>query len=191
MFDIDPDIFRKFLLDCDLKFILFCGNWGDPIYASGFLDLIVDLKRSFDDLSIHIHTNGSGKRKEWWISLVTELGENDKIIFSIDGVPTNYFTYRINSDWESVENAAMTCIETKKTLKKNVSIEWKYLVFSYNEQTIDEAYFLSKKMGFDNFYLQESIIDNSEGGQFKWLGISRPFCEIKDEFEKRKNQSLL
>lgn len=191
MFDIDPDIFRRFLIECCPKQILFCGNWGDPIYSAGFLDLVSDLKKAFPLLEISIHTNGSGKKNDWWVSLIKNLGDQDKIIFSIDGVPTNYFIYRINSQWESVKNAVNTCVETKRKLNKKISIEWKYLVFSYNEKTIIEAYELSRKLGFDRFYLQEAIIDNSEGGQYKWLNTSKPFKEIKNEFEQTKDHSIL
>ena len=191
MFDIDISIFKKFLLDCNPKFILFCGNWGDPIYAGGFLDLIKNLKISFPTLAISIHTNGSGKRREWWYSLIELLENNDKLIFSIDGTPDNYFKYRINSEWNSVEMAIKSCVEAKEQFKKNVSIEWKYIVFSFNENSIDEAYHLSKTLGFDKFYLQQGLVDNTEGGRYKWLNTSTDFKIIETRFNERKNNTIL
>lgn len=191
MFDIEIEKFRKFLTHCEPEHILFCGNWGDPIYAHGFLDLIKNLKTSFSDLAISIHTNGSGKREEWWTSLIELLGNNDKLIFSIDGTPDNYFKYRVNSTWDSVELAIKTCVNAKKHFKKSVSIEWKYIVFSFNENTIDEAYRLSQTLGFDKFYLQQGLVDNTTGGKFKWLNTSTDFKNIENAFYERKNNTIL
>ena len=191
MFDLDVEDFKKFLFTCNPKFILFCGNWGDPIYSRDFIGLVSSLREKFEDLEIVIHTNGSGKRIEWWERLMSVLGNRDHLVFSIDGTPTNYTQYRINSEWESVETAVKTCIAYKKSHNKSTSIEWKHLVFSYNENTIDESYKLSQQFGFDKFYLQQSLVDNSEGGKHKWLNISKPFRDIEDEFYDRKNKPVL
>jgi len=191
MFDLDIEEFKKFILTCDPKLILFCGNWGDPIYAQDFIGLISLLRKNFKELKIIIHTNGSGKRKEWWERLISVLEKNDCLVFSIDGIPDNYTKYRINSKWDSVELAIKTCIEYKKIHNKGPSIEWKYLVFSFNENTIDQAYTLSQQYGFDKFYLQQSMVDNSDGARNKWLTINRPFRDIENEFYDKKNKSLL
>jgi MoaA/NifB/PqqE/SkfB family radical SAM enzyme len=191
MFDLDIEEFKRFLLSCDPKFILFCGNWGDPIYARDFVGLIKSLREKFEELQIVINTNGSGKRKEWWEKLMSVLGDRDCLVFSIDGTPGNYKKYRINSEWNSVELAIKTVVQYKKEHNKKTSIEWKHLVFSYNENTLDQSYELSKKLGFDKFYLQQSLVDDREGAKNTWLKISRPFRQIEDEFHDRKNKSLL
>lgn len=186
-FDLDTDYFKKFLITCDPERILFCGNWGDPIYSKNFIGLVQSLKEKFPNLSITIHTNGSGKRKDWWERLMNVLGDSDTLVFSIDGIPTNYTKYRINSEWSSVELAIKTCVKYKKENKKKTSIEWKHLVFSYNENTLQEAYEISKNLGFDKFYLQQSLVDNTESGKNKWLNVSMPFREIEKKFyESRK-----
>lgn len=186
MFDLDVDYFKKFLLECNPNKILFCGNWGDPIYSKDFVGLVRAIKTQNTNCQLEIQTNGSGKSIDFWTKLATELSDNDILIFSIDGSPENYNKYRVNSEWEDVELAVKTVIETKNKLGKKTSIEWKHLVFSFNEDTIDIAYDKSIELGFDKFFLQQSMV-NTE----KWLTISRPFREIEQDFYDRKNKRLL
>jgi MoaA/NifB/PqqE/SkfB family radical SAM enzyme len=180
--DMDIDHFIRFLLACAPRRILFCGNWGDPIYARGFLELLRRLREELPEVEIMIHTNGFGRSPKWWSLLMQTLGDYGKLIFSIDGVPDNYTKYRVNSRWSSVEAGIKACVGYKNEHKLKTSIEWKYLVFSYNEHCIQEAYELSSLLGFDRFYLQRSIVNNTIYGRHRWLSITRPFSEIEREF---------
>jgi len=186
MFDLDVEYFKKFLLDCHPRLILFCGNWGDPIYSKDFIGLVDAIKKSNPDCCLLIHTNGSGKSTEWWTKLTETLHDNDMLVFSIDGTPENYTKYRINSEWADVENAIKTVIATKKRLNKKTSIQWKHLVFSYNENTIMDSYKISVEMGFDKFFLQHGLVYAEP-----WLATSKPFREIENNFYEQKNKSLL
>jgi MoaA/NifB/PqqE/SkfB family radical SAM enzyme len=189
LFDLDAEEFNKFLITCNPKSILFCGNWGDPIYAKDFIKVIATLRANFKNLKISIHTNGSGKKAEWWEQLMSTLGDRDRLIFSIDGTPDNYTKYRINSNWESVELAVKTCIRYKKSNNKKTSIEWKHIVFSYNENTIDESFKLSQKLGFDKFSLAYGLVYAS--GENTWLEVAKPFKKLEKAFHERKNNSVL
>ena len=189
MFDLDTEYFKKFLLEAQPKRILFCGNWGDPIYAKDLVGLVKSLKHNNPTLEIMIHTNGSGKNTEWWQSLMSVLNAHDSLIFSIDGTSENFNKYRINAKWDDIENAAMTCIEYKKQKGTGPNIYWKHLVFSYNQDTIISSYELSKTMGFDLFFLQHSLVEEGNGND--WLATTKPFSEIEEEFNDYKNKSLL
>jgi hypothetical protein len=180
MRDLDTDFFKDFLSDSSVKKILFCGNWGDPIYAKDFLGLIKQIKKQNANCSVTIHTNGAFKATSWWKELVGILLDNDRLVFSIDGVPDNYTKYRKNSNWASVENAIKTVVDTNRELCKNISVEWKYIVFAYNETTIEEAYELSKKLGFSRFFLQEALVSEHLD-----LTPSRSFEQIRREFYER------
>lgn len=194
MFDIDVNHFKKFLVECKPWEILFCGNWGDPIYSEDFLGLLRELKTKYPVARITIHTNASGKSTEWWEEFAEIIGNQDIVFFSIDGTPENYTKYRINSKWEDVENAVKTCVRIKNKLNKKTRYIWKHLVFSYNENTLIEAYNKSKELGI-TFQLQESMVfGNIWETEFKggrWLQTSRPFEEIEKEFNERKDKSLL
>jgi MoaA/NifB/PqqE/SkfB family radical SAM enzyme len=194
MFDINPEHFKTFLISCKPFEIFFCGNWGDPIYAEDFLGLLASIKSELPDTRIVLHTNGSGKSTAWWEQFASMLSDKDIIFFSIDGTPENYATYRVNSKWEDVENAVKTCIAVKEKLKLKTTYIWKHLVFSYNENTIIEAYNKSLELGLD-FQLQESMVfgylEKTTVGGGTWLRISKPFSEIEKEFNEQKNKSLL
>jgi MoaA/NifB/PqqE/SkfB family radical SAM enzyme len=184
MFDMEPDLIKKFLVTCEPETILFCGNWGDPIYAKNFIELLEDIKLKFSKCKIFIHTNGSGKNVQWWEHLMSVLNDNDNLIFSIDGLPHNYNLYRINSQWEDVKTAVDTCISTKKKLNKNTKVIWKYLAFSYNQDDINEAYKLSKEIGFNDFWLQESYTTPEHA----WLKITTEFHELYEKLMIEKNE---
>ena len=194
MFDINTEHFKEFLVEANPKEILLCGNWGDPIYAENFLGLLASLKSLIPYCSINIHTNGSGKSTEWWEEFASILSNRDHVQFSIDGTPDNYTQYRINSKWEDVENAIKTCVSIKRKLGKSTRYTWKHLVFSYNENTIMQAYEKSQELGIQ-FTLQESMVNDGHditlSGGGKWLAPSRPFIEIKKEFNERKSKSVL
>lgn len=194
MFDINVEHFKKFLVDCNPVEILFCGNWGDPIYSEDFLGLLREIKNSHSRARIIIHTNGTGKSIEWWEEFASLLEKNDIVFFSIDGTPENYTKYRINSKWDDVENAINTCVATSAKLSKETTFFWKHLVFSYNENTIMESYKKSQELGID-FQLQQSMVfgeaQHTESGGGTWLRPSRPFSEIEKEFNEQKNITLL
>jgi MoaA/NifB/PqqE/SkfB family radical SAM enzyme len=137
-------------LDVDLtdKTITLCGNYGDAIYYDRLFEAVSYFKKS--KAKLVIATNGSYKNKEWWQELGSLLDSQDEIVFAIDGLPSTFTEYRINADWSSISVA----VETLKFAK--VQLSWKYILFSFNEDSIDQARQLSKDMGFDNFIMVHS-----------------------------------
>jgi MoaA/NifB/PqqE/SkfB family radical SAM enzyme len=130
-----------------------CGNNGDPIYHSRFIELCRKLKEN--KCKIFITTNGSAKSKSWWEELNSVLDNNDKIRFSIDGLEDTNHIYRKNAKWNSIMDAV------KILEKKKCVTVWKFIVFKHNQHQIQEAKELSKKLGFDHFQLEHSD---------RWLG---------------------
>jgi MoaA/NifB/PqqE/SkfB family radical SAM enzyme len=130
-----------------------CGNNGDPIYHSKFLELCKKFKDN--NCSLHIHTNGSAKTKAWWQNLKNILTKGDYITFALDGLEDTNHLYRKNAKWDSI----MTAV---KTLKDNdFKIIWQFIPFKHNQHQIHDAKNLSKVLGFDEFKLLPSD---------RWLG---------------------
>ena len=115
--------------------ISLCGNNGDPIYHSNFLELCKKFKDN--NCSLHIHTNGSAKTKAWWEKLKNILTKDDCITFAIDGLEDTNHVYRKNAKWNSI----MTAIKTLKN--RDFKTVWQFIPFKHNQHQI-----------FSNLYLQ-------------------------------------
>jgi MoaA/NifB/PqqE/SkfB family radical SAM enzyme len=153
-----------------------CGNNGDPIYHSRFIDLCRKLKDN--NCKISIVTNGSAKVKKWWQKLNNLLEQNDKITFSIDGLGDTNHIYRKNTKWKSI----MDAVGTFK--KRKCRMEWKFIVFKHNQHQIKEAKDLSDRLGFDHFRLEHSD---------RWLGEKdlMPDNEFVDAVYKQQKEILI
>ena len=140
----------KSFLDIELtdKKINLCGNYGDAIYYDQLFDMIKYFKSSGSHITLS--TNGSYKTQEWWNILGNLLDENDEIIFGIDGVPENFTKYRINADWSSISDGITTLRQ------RPIKLTWQYILFSYNENDVEQAKILADDLGFDKFFILDS-----------------------------------
>ena len=85
-----------------IETFLFCGDIGDPIYATDFLKIIEYIKKNSQS-RVRIVTNGSYKKTDWWQQLGSLLDHNDQVTFSVDGWNNESNNkYRVNSDFDSV-----------------------------------------------------------------------------------------
>jgi len=155
--------------------ISMCGNHGDPIYHSKFIEMCRKLKDN--NCKLQITTNGSSKTIKWWQELNSVLDERDSIIFSIDGLEDTNHIYRINAKWKSIMDAV------KVLQKRKCKMRWKFIVFKHNQHQIKDAKELSEKLGFDELY-----VDYSD----RWLGKKdlMPDSEYVDESYKVSEKIL-
>ena len=156
--------------------INFCGNNGDPIYHSKFIEMCKKLKDN--NCKLVITTNGSAKTKKWWASLNAVLDKDDRITFSIDGLEDTNHIYRKNAKWKSIMDAIQVL------QKRKCQLQWKFIVFKHNQHQISEANALSKKLGFDNFKLEKSD---------RWLGKKdlMPDREYIDSYYEQQQNILV
>lgn len=147
--NLDIDTLLRFLdIDLSGKHMSLCGNYGDPIYHNDLINFIAKLKQA--GTTISITTNGSYKSQIWWQELTGYLDSGDTVRFSIDGTPDNFMQYRKNADWPSIQTAIETCVASRcKTV-------WKYIPFSYNQHSIEQAEKICQDLGVDHFLLDPS-----------------------------------
>jgi len=153
-----------------------CGNNGDPIYHSKFLELCKKFKDNNCYLSIS--TNGSAKTETWWQKLKNILTKGDCITFALDGLEDTNHLYRKNAKWDSI----MTAV---KTLKDNdFKMIWQFIPFKHNQHQIYDASNLSKELGFDEFKLLPSD---------RWLGNKElmPDKEYIDNYHEHQKAVLI
>ena len=156
-YDLNLNTLKSFL-DIDLSGmrIHLCGNTGDPIYHSQFLDVVEWFKTRGSN--IEIVTNGSYKKPFWWQTLSSLLTDTDSITFSIDGLPENFKTYRINADWDTIHTGLVNMIGS------DAKVIWKCIPFRYNESDLDVIEKYAKNLGVDEFiiYNSDRWVDNDD-----------------------------
>ena len=129
-----------------IEHFIFCGDIGDPIYATEFLEIVEYIKQNSSS-RIKITTNGSYKRAEWWQQLGCLLDYNDQVTFSIDGWDhSSNRQYRVNSDFDSIVLGIKTLRSTSEC-----SIQWSAIYFSFNQDQIDTMRDLAQSLGCNRF----------------------------------------
>ena len=120
--------------------VYFCGQISDPIFHPQFIEFLKLLKGR----KTVIHTAASHKKEEWY-KKAFEANTDAYWTFGIDGLPKDSHKYRKNQDGEHLFK--MACMAAKMGLL----VKWQYLIFSYNENDIEEA----RKMAKDNNLILE------------------------------------
>jgi len=113
--------------------VYFCGQISDPIFHPQFIEFLKLLKGR----KTVIHTAASHKKEEWYRKAF-EANTEAYWTFGIDGLPKDSHKYRKNQDGEHLFK--MACMAAKMGLL----VKWQYLIFSYNENDIEEARQLAK-----------------------------------------------
>jgi len=145
---MDTNLAKSFADDPTDRSYLFVGCYGDPIYHPDFIDII---KYYVDrDKRLTIHTNGSFKKQKWWDELASiNWTSKQKFTFSVDGLEDTNHIYRIRANWESIIRGMKTMGSLPHERKPR--LEWKMLVFPYNEHQVPEARQLAMDFGVDHF----------------------------------------
>ena len=185
-YSLDNDRVLKFLdIDLSGKQIHLCGNYGDPIYHSDLINFVSKLKQA--QTRIVITTNGSYKSRDWWKELTLHLDSQDTVRFSIDGVPNNFTQYRKNADWPSILTAIETCVAS------SCQTVWKYIPFSYNQHSVEQAKKKCLDLGMDIFLLDPS--DRFDEQTADLLPESNDFIAGRfvamTKWKNKKNESIL
>lgn len=178
--ELDQNFFRKILtpelLKTQVKRITMCGDIGDPIYASQYIDIIDYIKTQNDKIHIYTITNGSHRKESWWKDFAQVSNEYDTINFSIDGYDNQSNNlYRKGSDWESIMTGMRVMTDSSKAF-----VYWASIIFSFNQDHIDRIRTLATQMKCDGLQLTYSTKFGSKYGQ-AYGGVSDPL-EPRPEF---------
>lgn len=130
-----------------LHFLNMCGNLGDPIVAKDTLEIFKYLRETNQGMTLQMHTNGSGRSKEWWQELAQQ---NVKVVFGIDGLKDTHALYRVNTDWDKIINNATHFINAGGDAR------WDMLVFEHNEHQVETCEQMSKELGFKGFSIKHT-----------------------------------
>ena len=120
----------------------FCGQVSDPTMhpdLKGLLSLVIK-----NNKHARVHTAASHRPVKWYKELFEETS-NDNIhwLFGIDGLPEESHNYRVRQDGVKVFEMMKLATEYFPPTK----IIWKYIVFKYNENHIEECKQMANELG--------------------------------------------
>ena len=133
-----------------LKALQMCGNHGDPIIAEDTLEVLQYFRKHNPTMWLSMNTNAGARDDIWWYTLAETLGENGRIIFSVDGLEDTNHLYRQNVQWKIVERSFHAFIEGGGKAR------WDFLVFDFNEHQIEEARATAERWGVEEFVVKKS-----------------------------------
>jgi MoaA/NifB/PqqE/SkfB family radical SAM enzyme len=129
-----------------IEHFIFCGDIGDPIYATEFLEIVEYIKQH-SSTRLRIITNGSYKKADWWQRLGQLLDHNDRVTFSVDGWDNESNNrYRVNSDFDSIVLGIKTLRESSECV-----IQWSAIYFAFNQDKITHMREFATSLGCNQF----------------------------------------
>lgn len=128
----------------DVRFFYYCGQ-GEPLNHPRFQDLAIMARDAYPGAKQVVNTNGN--------HLVSKLFDPSlyiprEFIVSIDGLDqSSYEQYRVNGNVEQ----ALQFMKDLKSLPNPPYVEWKYILFTYNDSDdeIRRAQEKAKEIGVD------------------------------------------
>ncbi len=133
-----------------IKHIMFCGHYGDPVINKDLPQMLKYVKESNPNVSVQIFTNGSIFKEEWWKDLINYMPANHQVLFGIDGLEDTHHLYRIGTDWNKIINNAKAFIDA------GGKASWEFIRFKHNQHQVEQCRTLSKELGFDSFSVKDT-----------------------------------
>ena len=136
-----------------------CGVLGDGAMNPECYE-IYEYVKSCGAKATALYSNGGLRNTEFWKSLATT---QTQVIFAIDGLEDTNHLYRRNVKWTKlIENV-------EAFINAGGHATWDYLKFKHNQNQIEQAELLSKKLGFKKFRLKETTRWNDFDSEGNWV----------------------
>ena len=163
--ELDLEFFKRTLspelLKTHVRRITMCGDIGDPIYASEYIDIIDYIKTHNPKIHIYTITNGSYRKESWWKQLAKISNQYDTINFSIDGYDqASNNLYRVGSDWDSIMTGLRIMCQESQAF-----VYWASILFSFNQDHISRIQQQATEIGCDGLQLTYSTKFGSKYGE--------------------------
>lgn len=162
--ELDLEFFQRTLtpdlLKNQVRRITMCGDIGDPIYASEYIEIIEYIKRHNPQIHVYTITNGSYRKADWWHRLASVSNEYDFVNFSVDGYDQQSNNlYRVGSDWDSIMTGMQIMAQHSAA-----HVYWAAIVFAFNQDYLDHLENLARTQGCDGLQLTYSTKFGSKYG---------------------------
>jgi MoaA/NifB/PqqE/SkfB family radical SAM enzyme len=149
------------LLKNTVKRITMCGDIGDPIYASEFLDIVGYIKHHNPKIHVYTITNGSYRKPDWWKKFASISNEYDTVNFSVDGYDNQSNNlYRRGSNWDSIMTGMQIMCQDSSAF-----VNWATILFSFNQDHQNRILDQAKEIGCDGVQFTLSTKFGSKYGE--------------------------
>ena len=136
-----------------------CGVLGDGAMNPECYE-IYEYVKSCGAKATALYSNGGLRNTEFWKSLAST---QTQVIFAIDGLEDTNHLYRRNVKWTKlIENV-------EAFINAGGHATWDYLKFKHNQNQIEQAELLSKKLGFKKFRLKETTRWDDFDSEGNWV----------------------
>lgn len=135
--DMSIQDFKKIAESKIYNNIFFGGTYGDCIYHPQFKEILKITKEN--NINLTIHSNGSGKKLEWWREVFEILDpKKDGINIAMDGYKETAGMYRVNFKEKDFDrNIEMMSIAANEYKIKRVV--WTFIPMKFNEHQLQDA----------------------------------------------------
>lgn len=118
----------------------FCGNFSDPTTHPDLYSLLKMCVNKSKQVTVAV---ASTHRSRGWFRRHFLLTKNSNVTweFAIDGLPSDSHKYRINQDGEKLFEIM------KIGNSMGCQVIWKYILFNYNEDSVEQAHELASSIG--------------------------------------------
>lgn len=147
-----------------LKVLFMSGTYGDAMVARDTVEVFEYFRACKPSIHLGMHTNGSGRKPEWWERLAAAV---DYCAFGIDGLADTNHLYRRGTRWDKVMESA------KAFIGAGGRADWHFVVFRHNEHQVEEARELARELGFREFCVKRT-------GRFLKSWKETPFSPVLD-----------
>lgn len=146
--DISIENFQKVIQH--FTHINFCGQVSDPVHHPKFIEILSIIHNYPKPKSCSVHHASAAKPMKWYPKAF-DANPRARWWFGIDGLPKDSHKYRTNQDGEKL-------FEVLKLARKHLKQKpiWQYIVFSFNEDNIEECHKMAMDIDVDFMIVNSS-----------------------------------
>lgn len=150
--DLDLELLKKaFRQTTKMDFVLFCGNYGDPLLHPRIFEILHFIREEKGDIGVIVHSNAAFGSKSFWQDLAPFFKTPGSFIkFSLDGMAESHEKFRRGTKWETAFANARTFIED------GGRAVWQMIDFAHNHDEIERARHMAVDVGFKRFDLRKN-----------------------------------
>ncbi len=139
-------LFKALAAPKKVDFILFCGNYGDPLLHPDIFEIMEHIRTHYGTLRVLVHSNASFGNEDFWKQLAGYFSTPGSYVkFSLDGFKKSHESFRRGTNWDrALKNAEIF-------IQAGGRAVWKAIEFDHNRDELKELESFAKEKGFLKF----------------------------------------